>query len=397
MQVVQMWTKRHFSFLTLALGSFGVFSVLGCSSLPGRAIASAVPDGELAAIQRSHEMPALSARVVKNGATVYTYDSGLRRVGDSQSISSQDKWHLGSCSKSFTAHIIAQLVSEKKLNWSSTVSTYFPQIHPELAGLTIDHLLFHHSEIQDVSPEADADQTSWSKYLSDTRSVSVQREELSAIVLRRAPRKPIGTEFSYANMNYVLLGRIIEKIEGRSWEAAVATRVFDRYGLKSCGIGSATKTASPANEPFGHELKNNSLTPMPVGFDLPPWISPAGLIHCSMADWLKFAQILLSEIKNDHSPFSKELTDQLLIQKYPDEKTRYSRIALGIGSSEKLGSVFNHVGSNGLYLSDIWIAPKADLIVLLATNSGTDAASAGIHDAARILLNFGIQSSITTH
>lgn len=348
-------------------------------------------DSLLAELQSKNEMPALSALVIKNGGVTYSYNSGIRRLGSPQLISDKDQWHLGSCSKSFTAHIIAQLVSEGKLDWSTKVSAYFPSVHPDLVNLTVDNLLFHHSDILDISPSPEDDLATWNKYLNDNRSVSIQREELSEIVLSRAPRKPIGTEFSYANMNYVLLGRIVEKIEGRSWEAAVTNRIFDRYGLKSCGIGSAPKTESPADQPFGHQLENGKLVPMSVGYDLPAWISPAGLIHCNMSDWEKFAQVLLAEIKNEGSPFSKQFTTQLLEQKYPNESTLYTRIALGMGKSDKFGTMYNHVGSNGVYLSDIWIAPAANLIVLLATNSGTDAASDGIHQTANLLLKFGLR------
>lgn len=383
MQELFEFTKR--SLIVSIVGSLFVIPLNGQSDpLDSK-------DAALATLQSKSEMPALSAVVIKNGSIAYSYHSGLRRIGSPQVVSKQDRWHLGSCSKSFTALIIAQLVSEGKLEWSTKVSSYFSSVHPDLRSLTIDHLLFHHSGVLDISPSPDDDLANWNKYLNDSRPVSVQREELSQIVLRRAPRQPIGAEFSYANMNYVMLGRIIEKIEGRSWERTIAHRVLERYGIKSCGIGSATKTESPANEPFGHQLENGKLVPMPLGYDLPSWISPAGLIHCQMSDWQKFANVLLSVIKKDGSHFSKEMSDQLLKQEYPDESTLYTRMALGVAKTDKFGDMYNHVGSNGVYLSDIWIVPYANVIVLLATNSGTDAASDGIQQLANLLLEFAIQ------
>src|SRR5262249_15761916 len=82
----------------------------------------------LETVRKKTKVPALAAAVV-HGDQVVTEDAvGVRKSGSKTSVSVDDQFHIGSCSKSMTASLCAILVEQGKLRWDTTIGEIFKDL-----------------------------------------------------------------------------------------------------------------------------------------------------------------------------------------------------------------------------------------------------------------------------
>src|SRR3972149_10356344 len=73
-------------------------------------------------IREKYDLPALAAAVVVDGKTAAWGASGFRRYGTGVKVTSDDRFHIGSCTKAMTATLVAMLVDRGKLSWDTTLA-----------------------------------------------------------------------------------------------------------------------------------------------------------------------------------------------------------------------------------------------------------------------------------
>ena len=100
---------------------------LGPSAPPVTYAAGSI-EASLETIRRQYNLPGLAAAIVKNGAITERAAIGVRRAGDTTKVSIDDKWHVGSITKSMTATVAARLVDKGRLQWSTTVAEALPDL-----------------------------------------------------------------------------------------------------------------------------------------------------------------------------------------------------------------------------------------------------------------------------
>jgi CubicO group peptidase (beta-lactamase class C family) len=131
---------------------------------------------------------------------------------------------IASVTKTFTAVVVMQLVEEENFSLDDTVDTWFPG-QPNGDKITVRMLLSHTSGLAVFSSAWGADLDKWSRDWTP--------EELIAEANRGATvGKPGSSTAHYSNTNYIMLGRIIEKVTGNSWEHEIETRIIQPLGLK---------------------------------------------------------------------------------------------------------------------------------------------------------------------
>ena len=139
------------------------------------------------------------------------------------------KFRLGSITKQFTAASILLLEERGKLSVSDPVKKYMPDAPAAWDKITIYNLLTHTSGIPSF--------TSFPDYAS-LEPFPTTAEQL----VKRFRDKPLdfqpGEKWSYSNSGYVLLGYLIEKISGESYEKLVQENIFKPLGMKDSGYDS---------------------------------------------------------------------------------------------------------------------------------------------------------------
>ena len=162
--------------------------------------------------------PGMSVAVAIPGEGLWAIQKGKANTYNDSPVLDDDLFQIASITKTFTAAIIMQLVTEKKLQLSDRISRWYPNI-PNAEVMTIEHLLRHTSGLMsfDALPELD------SEYHS--------ADDIIALVATKTPLFCPGTQWAYSNTGYAVLGRIIEIVEGIPLHTVLEQRMTQPLNL----------------------------------------------------------------------------------------------------------------------------------------------------------------------
>ncbi|HTG44131.1 MAG TPA: serine hydrolase domain-containing protein, partial [Verrucomicrobiae bacterium] len=279
-----------------------------------------------------------------------------------------DKFHIGSCTKSMTALLAVLLARDGTLSLETRPAAVFPtwDFTTEQRQITLDLLLQHRSGIGN-EPEPGLWRRAFSSLPGSPRE---QRQEfLRGILAQPLAAKP-GTKYIYSNLGYTLAGAVLEQSTGVSWEELIQNRIFEPLGLTTAGFGPPDKSKG-ANQPSGHQFIGGQLTPLP-GLDNPAAIAPAGAVHMSILDLARYAAFHLA-VFNEQVPELKSFRSRLYT---PPEGSDYAYGWIAQKRSWADGAVLTHAGSNTMFFTVIWIAPAKDYCFIVTTNAGDREGSA---------------------
>ncbi|MCA9088919.1 MAG: beta-lactamase family protein [Planctomycetaceae bacterium] len=333
---------------------------------------------DLKTLAAKHNVPAMGIAIVIDGEIQAVGATGIRRRGSSEPVTTEDKWHVGSCTKAFTATLAALAVREGLISWDSTVEDVFRsqrvQIHPEFRSATLRQLLSNTAGCPEDVPE-----TLWQTLWKNRGTARAQRMQLVRGLLKYAPASPPGTKYEYSNAGFAIAGAMLEVVCNQPYETLVQERVFKPLGMTSAGF-RAPGIKGRVDQPYGHNP--DPVDPEPQG-DNPRGIAPSGAIHCSITDWAKFAQLHLGT-----SPSNLLTAEELdFLHQVVDEKEGYALGWYRFDRGWARGPALNHNGSNTMWYCCIWLAPAMKYGVVVTTNIGGDEGFKACDDAARWSIN----------
>lgn len=174
---------------------------------------------------RRLKMPGVSLAIVEGDKIVHLRGFGRARPGGG-APSPQTPFVLGSTAKSFTALAVMQLVEAGTIELDAPVQRYLPWFRvadPQAsAQITVRHLLHQTSGLPTWVGEVPL-----ANFDNSPGATERQARALSTLELTR----PVGSAFEYSNMNYNLLGPIIEAASGESYEDYVQMHIFTPLGM----------------------------------------------------------------------------------------------------------------------------------------------------------------------
>jgi CubicO group peptidase (beta-lactamase class C family) len=272
-------------------------------------------------------------------------------------------FQIGSVSKVWTATVIMQLADEGRLDIDAPVVNVLPELQlsdPEVTRtVTVRHLLTHTSGI-------DGD------VFTDTGRGDDCLERYVALLVNVAQNHPLGVTWSYCNSGYSLLGRIIEKLTGKTWDAAMRERLFAPLGLEH--TVTLPEDALLHSVAVGHVEEGKDQRVAPVWL-LPRSVGPAGLIDATAADVLAFARMhLLGGRAADGTQVLSEASAAAMAAHQADLPDKYS-----LGDSWGLGWIrygwdghrlIGHDGNTIGQTAFLRLLPEQGLAVTLLTNGG---------------------------
>jgi CubicO group peptidase (beta-lactamase class C family) len=332
-----------------------------------------------------HELPALAAAVVHEGNTVATGVTGVRRMGSENKAERGDAFHLGSCTKAMTATLAAMLIEEGKLDWSTTLADVFPdlEMHAEYRKVTLEMLVTHRAGLPPSARSFPTGKTilEMHKLPGTARE---QRRAYLAMMLEAAPDAKPGARYIYSNVGFVAAGAMAEEVTCKAWEELMVERIFKPLGMKTAGFG-AMGTQGKIDQPWQHREvlgKTVPVSPGPIS-DNPAVIGPAGTVHCSIGDWAKFIAFHLGAKTGDKPLLKPESFERLHTPTFGGTYAGgWVQVERGWGG----GKVLNHSGSNSMNYATVWMAPRKDFAVLVATNQGGTAAAKACDEVASSLI-----------
>ncbi len=166
--------------------------------------------------------------VFRAGHVICNESRGLANQEWNIANTAKTRFAIGSITKQFTAAAILLLQEQGRLKTSDAVSTYYEQAPLAWKGLTIRELLLHTSGIPDD--------------LVNSSSVGFERgsytpEEVVEAVTHKPLTAPQGTRTAYNNVEYVLLGLIIERVSGQDYASFLKQHFFAPLGMLDTGVG----------------------------------------------------------------------------------------------------------------------------------------------------------------
>ncbi len=185
--------------------------------LPAKQNDIAAVDSKVQAFMTAYNIPGASLAVTKNGKLVYIKGYGVANKATGEAVTPAHRFRLASVSKTFTGVAILKLVQDGKLNLDATVfgtggilgNDYgTPPYNANLLKITVRHLL------QNVSGSWGA--ATGGDVIDQNPSYTYKQFFDWLLTTRPNPNAP-GTIYDYSNVNFVLAGRIIEKISGKSY------------------------------------------------------------------------------------------------------------------------------------------------------------------------------------
>jgi CubicO group peptidase (beta-lactamase class C family) len=270
------------------------------------------------------------------------------------------------------------LVEDGLLNWSATIRDVFPELasrlHPDFQTVTLTQLLTHRAGLPH--------DTSWWR-LPGLTTTDQRRAALLSLLSKPPLTKP-GTVYAYSNAGYVMAGLMAEQVTGQSWEELIQQRLFDPLGMKSAGFGPPGQSnRDRIDQPWGHREIHGRFEP--VWQDNAPCMGPAGTVHCSVADWGKFAALHMSGAEGK-GRLLKPATFRTLHT--PPPGCDYAGGWFVAERSWAGGRTLSHNGSNTYWYASIWIIPALDLATLVVTNEAGSTAETACEDATRELIKY---------
>ena len=320
----------------------------------------------LTPIIQKHDVPGMAAAVVRNGEIVAVGVAGVRTRGKPDKIASADHFHIGSDTKALTAMLCGILVDEGKLKWGQTLGETFPELkksmHPQYQAVTLEQLLHHRGG---APGELEKDEL-WGKLWQHNDTPTSARRLLLQCVTSKAPESPLGTKYIYSNAGYSIAGHMAEKVTGKSWEDLTREKIFRPLGMTTAGFGPPG-TRAKNDHPRGHRADGSPVEPGPSA-DNPVAIGPAGIVHCSIGDWAKFAAANLPSAKT--KLVKPETLEKLHTPAPADagEPPYAMGWIIADGQPWAGGPALTHAGSNTMWFAVAWLAPKRDFAVLVACN-----------------------------
>jgi CubicO group peptidase (beta-lactamase class C family) len=169
-----------------------------------------------------------SVLVAEKGKVIYKKGFGMANMEWAIPNQPDTRFRIGSVTKQFTAALVLQLVEEGKIKLDGKISDYLPDYRKDTGDkVTIHQLLNHTSGIPsytsrpDFFPEISRDPYGVADFVKKFASGDLEFEP--------------GTKFSYNNSGYTLLGAIIEKVTGKSYETVVTERILKPLAMTNTG------------------------------------------------------------------------------------------------------------------------------------------------------------------
>ncbi|MDN3354438.1 serine hydrolase [Actinomadura sp. DC4] len=241
----------------------------------------------LAGLAERHKVPGAQLGILRIGAgetgdELVEAAHGVLNVRTGVPADTDALFQIGSITKVWTATVAMALVDEGLLALDTPVAEVLPELR--LAGpdvtksVTLRHLLTHTSGIDgDVFTDTGRGDDCLEKYVD--------------VLGEAGQNHPLGATFSYCNSGYALLGRMIEKVTGTTWDQALRDRLFAPLGLTH--TVTLPEEALLFSAAVGHEDRDGSQVPASI-WTLPRSIGPAGLVTSTAAEVLAFARLHLT-------------------------------------------------------------------------------------------------------
>ncbi|HEX3466728.1 MAG TPA: serine hydrolase domain-containing protein [Candidatus Elarobacter sp.] len=270
-----MSTRHIVAFAACAFGALAAPAAACTGTLPAAQVAaiSSIAQRTLSAMHVS----GMSIGVGRRGQVLFACGYGLRDRARRLPSDAATVYPVGSITKQFTASLVMQLAAAGKVDIDALLATYLPGA-PHAREITVRDLLDQTSGLADYAdtlPEKNPAGPLWG--LSDAQYVA------------RIAGKPLqfrpGSKFRYSNTNYLLLGMLVARLTGGSYERALRTGILEPQSLLATTYLHRL-TPPGADAAHGYDYAKGAFVTLP---DMSmAWANSAGALASNVSDLIRW-------------------------------------------------------------------------------------------------------------
>lgn len=324
----------------------------GGSQIGDSALAAAIDTIAAGALRRL-PLPGLSVAVARGGRTVLAKGYGFADLERRVPATAETVYQIGSVSKQFTAAAVMRLVEQDRVRLDDPLTKYLPDYPTRGHRVLVRHLLHQTSGIKEFFTVKGFDE------MESGPPERYSRQNLIDLFKREPFVYSPGERWAYSNSNYTLLGVIIEKASGLSYENYLQETFFRPLGMKathSCG-------ARPAGGLFarGYLPGKGAFAPAPP-VNMNTAVGDGGLCS-SVLDLVAWTQALTTGRAVSKSSYARMVTPERVGRGYvPDYGFGLSLVPLD--GRRRVG----HNGDITGFMSALAHYPDDDLTIAVLTN-----------------------------
>lgn len=295
-----------------------------------------------------------SVLVAEKGNVIYKKGFGFADMEWNIPNQPDTKHRLGSITKQFTSMLIMQLVEQGKLKLDVPISTYLPD-YPKKNGdvITIHHLLTHSSGTPNM--------TSFPGFVKDIMPNSYSPAQLVNLFADSTLQFKPGERFNYSNSGYILLGYIIEKVTGKSYEQVLQENIFTPLKMNNTGYdhyGPLLKNRARGYEKNGRLFVNAKFIDMSVPY-------AAGSLYSTVEDLSLWDQALYGS-----QLLRKENMDLLFTNHISGYGYGWGVGEMRLGNTTERKETVGHEGGINGFNTQLTRIPSDRSFIVLLNNTG---------------------------
>ncbi len=304
------------------------------------------------------DVPGFAIAVVENRKVVYAAGFGVKNLKDkSRPITPQSLFHMASITKPFVATSIMQLWEQGKINLDDPVSKHLPYFRlkdDRAKAITLRQMLSHISGMPDV------EDYEWDKPQYDAGALERYVRSLTAHSLIAEP----GARFQYSNMAYEVLGDVIAKVSGESFEDYVRRHILDPLGMKKSTL--IVKQADPDLLTSPHVYNDSYDVAVSPVFPYNRMHAPSSTLISNVLDMSRWAIANLNRGELDGKRILKASTYDLM---WKPASAQFQQIGISwFLQKYKDHSIVTHSGGDLGFLSNLVLIPDRSIAVVMMTN-----------------------------
>ncbi|NOY49533.1 MAG: beta-lactamase family protein [Chlorobi bacterium] len=322
------------------------------------------------AIKQQYMLPGLAIATIKDSKISDIAVVGMNKAQKGYPLSVESKFQIASCTKSFTALLVATFVEENLISWETKISDVFKDIsiHKGYQNITIRQVLSHTAGLAQFW--TDGEVFGIKNIIPDLNgSISERRRKFTQWNLSQKPPFTVG-EHHYSNGGYVIIAALLEEISGKSFEMLMKQRIFRKLELNSAEFGYPF--LYDTSQPYRHMYRdeNNIGISMDRTTRIPDEIfNPSGFISLTIKDFARYASFYTKVLKGEDAGFNRKAVMELFKPVVKLENT--NEIGLGWQIIKVNGiATYGHTGSDKTMRSAIAINPETGNAVVFTTNIG---------------------------
>lgn len=308
-------------------------------------------------VMRQTGMPGFAIAIVENQQIVYSAGFGVRNLGGKEPVSVRSLFHMASITKPFVATSIIQLWEQGKIDLDSPVVKYLPYFRladERYKRITVRQMLSHISGMPDVQ------NYEWDKPQYDDGALERYVRSLGDRSLIAEP----GAKMQYSNMAFEVLGDVIAKVSGMSFEEYVKRNILAPLAMNSSTL--LVKQADPLLLTSPHVLSDSYDVTVSKVFPYNRMHSPSSTLYSNVLDMSRWAIANMNRGELDGKRVLKASTYDLM---WKPAGEQFQQIGISwFLAKYKDNAVVTHSGGDTGFVSNLMLLPEKKIAVVMMSN-----------------------------